>query len=40
MTDDLALVALTVVMPGVLILGLLAALAMLVVTLARVDAAT
>ena len=40
MTGDLAFVALAVVMPGALILSLLAALAMLVVALARADAAT
>ena len=39
MTGDLALVAVAVVMPGLLILSLLAALGMLVVALARVDAA-
>jgi hypothetical protein len=39
-TGDLALIALAVVLPGALILAMLAALAMLVVALARADAAT
>lgn len=39
MTGDLALIALAVVLPGVLILGMLAALGMLIVALARVEAA-
>ena len=39
MTGDLALIALAVVLPGTLILGMLAALGMLVVALARADAA-
>ena len=40
MTGDLALIALAVVLPGALILGMLAALGMLVVALARAEAAT
>lgn len=40
MTGDLALVAVAVVVPGVLLLTLLAALGLLVVALARVDALT
>ena len=39
MTGDLALIALAVVLPGALILGMLAALGMLVVALAKVDTA-
>ena len=39
MTSDLALIALAVVLPAVIVLGLLAALGMLVVALARADAA-
>ena len=39
MIGDLTLIALAVVLPGALILGMLAALGMLVVALARVDAA-